>query len=362
MRPDNRFDRLESDIVDALRRAPGATPSADLDARILARAHAAVSTPKRRPQPIWFSMAAGLVLLVGSGLALRIWQQVEHAPSALDMPAAKVGAPAKTSAEQDGSAAGASTRASAESAPGALERQQKPAAREPEAKGDASAPASAVAASPAANVQSIQPSRENPPTSAAKLEGASGSPAAPAIAEEMRDAPDMATARPFPAEPEATVASAPAASPPAEQAPERVVQPVVSAPAPAVVAAQPAAPPTPAPPPAIADDLGVLDITEPQRQLGADAEKATGFAATGSMAGATDALAARDRADEADQSARAAREEGPVDAYTGSLTAVRKALAAGDEVEARRLLAQLRRAFPDRELPEDLRSWADQPQ
>jgi RNA polymerase sigma-70 factor (ECF subfamily) len=61
MSRETRFDKLESDIVDALRRAPGAAPSADLDARILARAHAAVAKPAKRPQPIWFSMAAGLV-------------------------------------------------------------------------------------------------------------------------------------------------------------------------------------------------------------------------------------------------------------------------------------------------------------
>ena len=71
----SRFDKLEVEIVDALRRAPGAEPSADLDARILARAHAAVR-PARRTQPRWMSVAAGLVVLVGSGLAVRIWQQV----------------------------------------------------------------------------------------------------------------------------------------------------------------------------------------------------------------------------------------------------------------------------------------------
>ena len=69
----------------------------------------------------------------------------------------------------------------------------------------------------------------------------------------------------------------------------------------------------------------------------------------------------RYRAEEADQAA-AASEAGRVDAYTAGLAALRKALAASDEIEARRLLAQLRREFPDRDLPEDLRSWADRPQ
>ena len=345
MRPDNRFDRLESDIVDALRRAPGATPSADLDARVMARAHAAVSTPKRRPQPIWFSMAAGLVILVGSGLALRIWQQVEHAPSALDMPAPQASAPAKSAADQDGSTAGPSSRASAESTQRAKERQQQPAASDQVAKRDASA----LAASPAANVQSLQARREDLPVSAAKLEGASGIPATSAIAGEMRDAPDMAAARPFPAAPEAAVASTPAPSPPAEPAPARVAPPEMPAAA-------------PAPPTAIADELGVLDITEPQNQPGADSGKVAGFAATGAAAVSSESLAQRDRVEEADQSAPAASASQPVDAYASKLAAVRKALAASDEIEARRLLTQLRREFPDRELPEDLRNWADQSQ
>ncbi|HWS28092.1 MAG TPA: hypothetical protein VN259_16135, partial [Xanthomonadales bacterium] len=242
MRPDNRFDRLESDIVDALRRAPGATPSADLDARILARAHAAVSTPKRRPQPIWFSMAAGLVVLVGSGLALRIWQQLEHTPSALDMPAAKVSAPAKAAPDQDGSAAGPSANASAEPAPvSAQERQQEPAASHLEDKRDASALAGPVAGGPAANEPSLQKAHENSAAAAGKLEAATGMTATTAIAEEMRDAPDMAAARPFPAEPAAVVASAPAAAPPVEQAPAREVHPETPATPQAVMAAQPAA-------------------------------------------------------------------------------------------------------------------------
>ena len=58
----------------------------------------------------------------------------------------------------------------------------------------------------------------------------------------------------------------------------------------------------------------------------------------------------------------ATSEDGPVDNYANRLAAVRKAIAAGDQTQALRLLAELRRQFPQRELPKDLRIWAEQHQ
>lgn len=369
MSRDNRLDRLESDIVDALRRAPGAAPSADLDARILAQAHAAVATPRRRGQPVWFSMAAGLVVLVGSGLALRIWQQVERAPSALDMPAANVNAPAKPAVGQDDAAAGEAARASGAAAElSAQQRQQEPVAANGGAHSNAASADSPIVASPTANLQSLQTRREMPAASTAKLETAPNI-LAPRPIQEMRDASaDMAASRPFPASTESVPASTTVASALKEAVPERVAQPGFAAAPPVAVAVPSAAAPAPAAepparlPPALAEDLGVLDITEPESPNEAAAEMATGIAVTGSVAGATDALAKRDRAEEADLPTSAPDANGPVDAFAKSLSAIREALAAGDEAKAHRLLTQLRRRFPDRTLPDDLRDWADPPQ
>lgn len=90
MSSDHRFEALEQQVIEALRRAPGPEPASSLDARILARAHAAVAAPAaRRRGPRWLGLAASLMVLVGSGLALQIWRQLEHAPSPLDAPPAR---------------------------------------------------------------------------------------------------------------------------------------------------------------------------------------------------------------------------------------------------------------------------------
>lgn len=363
MSRDNRFDRLESDIVDALRRAPGASPSADLDARILARAHAAVAAPKRRSQPIWFSMAAGLTLLVGSGLALRIWQQVEHAPSALDMPAAKVSAPAKSAADAN-SAAGPAVSSTAASTEASVQQRQQDAPTLDERR-DEPARSAPTPASRAPEQQALELRRENLAGAAAKLESASGLAASPEVADQILDAaPKPAAPRPFPAEPAPVVATDPAATMAIEQAPAREAQP--EAPAappvpPAVIAAAPVATPAPAAAPAPADDLGVIDLAKPLSQPGADAADAASIAVTGALAGGSDELAKRDRAEEFDRSV-ATGEDGPGDTYANGLAAVRRAIEAGDQTQARRLLTELRRRFPQRELPKDLRIWAEQHQ
>lgn len=361
MSRDNRFDRLESDIVDALRRAPGASPSADLDARILARAHAAVAAPKRRPQPIWLSMAAGLTLLVGSGLALRIWQQVEHAPSALDMPAAKVSAPAKSAADADSAAGPAVSSTAASGEDSVHQRQQEaPVLEEKRSELARSAP---MAASRAPEQQALELRHENLAGAAAKLESASGLAASPELPDQILDAaPKPAAPRPFPAEPAPIVATAPAATMAIEQAPAREAPAELPAAPPAEIAAAPVAAPAPAAAVASADDLGVIDLAKPLSQPGADASSAAGIAVTGALAGGSEGLAKRDRAEEADQAAAATGEDGPGDVYANRLAAVRKAIAAGDQTQARRLLAELRRQFPQRELPKDLRIWAEQHQ
>lgn len=98
-------ESLEQQIVEALRRAPGPEPGAALDAAILARARAAVTpTPRRSPGTRWLSLAAGVLVIVGGGLALRIWQQVERMPGPLDAPPAAT-APAPPEAASTSSAA-----------------------------------------------------------------------------------------------------------------------------------------------------------------------------------------------------------------------------------------------------------------
>ncbi len=88
MNRDSRFDQLEEQILAGLRSAEGPEPSSDLDARIRARAHAAVAgvsrVPARRAQPRWMGLAAGVVVLVGTGLAIRVSQQVAREPSQVD--------------------------------------------------------------------------------------------------------------------------------------------------------------------------------------------------------------------------------------------------------------------------------------
>jgi hypothetical protein len=89
MKPD-RYDALEAEILAALRRAPGPEPSAELDARILARSRrrgGGLLRPSRLT-----AIAATVLVLAGGGVALRLAQQVETVPAALQAPPPAVSA------------------------------------------------------------------------------------------------------------------------------------------------------------------------------------------------------------------------------------------------------------------------------
>lgn len=338
MSGDTRFDKLEGEIVAALRRAPGAEPSADLDARIRARAHAAVAKPARRPQPIWFSMAAGLVVLVGSGLALRIWQQVEHAPSALDAPAPAATAPAAQVSE------GASADAAQMESAGAASADRAEPARIEQAPVVA-APAK-PSEPPAAELRRDQAALEP------KREAMSGLSANAEMADSILPAPQ---ARPFPAEPAPALAAPEEAAATASSAPPasaKVAPPPASLPPP--VAAPAAAP---APMQAPTADLDKIS-TQPAGAGQDDAIQARsveGAVVPGAAAKAADGP----ERDGAPARQRAAGEDQVADPYARALAAVRDAIAAGDIDQARQLARDLRRDYPERELPEDIRALVD---
>jgi hypothetical protein len=335
----SRFDKLEVEIVDALRRAPSAQPSAELDARILARAHAAVR-PVRRSQPRWMSVAAGLVVLVGSGLALRIWQQVEHAPTALDAPPA-ASQPAAT-APATGGAAPTDGYADQATPPSEADRMS---ARE--AAGPAQERQEAV------NAVSISAETRRPALLAEPEKARAQS--VPAIADVSKPGADLA--HPFPAQapapgaappPAARPASAPAAAPPppAEPAPQLAAEPAM---------APPAAPPAPAPAaaaaaPAITGAMAKSEaLAQPMAEealVGADDRVGAARSAAGTLA--RDAAGTESKL--ADQA---------IDPWTAAIDALRRARDSGDDDSARRVLESLRRDFPQRELPEDLAAYAD---
>ncbi len=104
MKPE-QYDALEAQVLAALRRAPGPQPSAELDARILARS-------KRRgggwlrPSRLT-AIAATVLVLAGGGVALRLAQQVDTVPAALQAPPASVDNDAKAEAGQPGATASA---------------------------------------------------------------------------------------------------------------------------------------------------------------------------------------------------------------------------------------------------------------
>ncbi len=351
MSREKRFDKLESDIIDALRRAPGAAPSADLDARILARAHAAVAKPAKRPQPIWFSMAAGLVVLVGSGLALRIWQQVEHAPTALDAPrpAASNQAPA--------AAAPASSSEDAAAAPigAAAESRKRDAPARAQADTAVFAPVK-----PADQLHTAQPGAELRREQAlieSKREALNDLTAAPEVADRLLPAPE---ARPFPAEPAAVIPRQQEAPTAASRAPMPTAERIAPAPAPPAVVAAPAAPPAPATPlpmPAPAPTAGIAQASSSAPMQAAKVGASEGAAIAGRDAAAVD----EGELDADGERQRTVVEVAHDEAFSVAVAAVRNAIAAGDVEHARRLAVSLRRDYPQQELPMDVLALVDAP-
>jgi hypothetical protein len=314
----SRFDKLEVEIVDALRRAPGAEPSADLDARILARAHAAVR-PARRTQPRWMSVAAGLVVLVGSGLVLRIWQQVEHAPTALDAPPA-TSQPAAPAAVDGGAV------------PDAERMDQAAPPSEADSMASMAAAGPAQERQEAANTVSTSAETRRPALLAEPEKARAQS--VPATADASKPGADLA--RPFPAQAPAPAAAPP---PPAEPAPQLAAEPAMAA---------PAAPPAPAPAAAAAAPAVTGAMAKSEALAQPMAEEA--LAGADDMVGAARSAAgtlARDAADQA------------IDPWNAAIDALRAARDSGDDATARRVLESLRRDFPEREIPEDLAAYAD---
>lgn len=312
----SRFDKLEVEIVDALRRAPGAEPSADLDARILARAHAAVR-PARRTQPRWMSVAAGLVVLVGSGLALRIWQQVEHAPTALDAPPA-TSQPAAPAAVDGGAA---------------TERMDQ-AAQPSEADSMASMAAAGPAQERQGAADTVSTSAETRrPALLAEPEKARAQ-SVPATADASKPGADLA--RPFPAQAPALEAAPP---PPAEPAPQLAAEPAMAAPAAPSAPAPAAAAAAPAVTGAMAKSEALAQPMAEEALAGADDMVGAARSAAGTLA--------RDAADQA------------IDPWNAAIDALRAARDSGDDATARRVLESLRRDFPEREIPDDLAAYAD---
>ncbi len=381
MSRDARFDQLEAEIVEALRRAPGVEPSRDMDARIRARAHAAVATTARRSQPRWFAVAAGLMVLVGSGLALRIVQQVERAPGPLGEPMQSVPAPAATEPQERAAATEAIAEAKEVAADGDSAQAQAPApVLVPEnsmVTADAPAPeraADKVLAEPVAELAAPPP----------KVISAPASP--PAIATESARAM-REPAKPFPATSDAR------SGPLAPQEPPVTVAPMAApemAPAPA--------PPPPLPSAASDDGYAREDAARlnaaPERlreeaktrsepfqsrdreaQPGADsqlqdAEGRAGpteldqGAAAGALAPPRATTSIETAPGLAPQADAAAREFESIDTATAArraaafelrVEAIRKALERGERREARELAAALERDFPESTLPRALR-------
>ena len=85
--PHEPLDAEQRALAEALQRLPAAEPSAELDARILAMAHAALAAApaatRRSPRPRsrWLAMGsiAGAVLAAGIG-----WQLAEHGPGSVE--------------------------------------------------------------------------------------------------------------------------------------------------------------------------------------------------------------------------------------------------------------------------------------
>jgi len=336
MSRETRFDKLESTVVDALRRAPGVEPSADLDRRILARAHAAVAKPAKRPQPIWFSMAAGLVVLVGSGLALRIWEQVERAPSVLDVPPPA----ASTPVADDGAAA-------ADSVPTDADRERSGEGASP--KREQPLPAAAPAERRLPTQPGAQLRRENIATES-RLDSLSDLSANAPVADVVMPTAAPA-ARPFPAEP------APAIS--AEETAPMAAG--IAASSEMVAPAPPAAPPPPTQPPAAAK-VGVA-----RAEAVAELDSAKSRAADGAVAAAAASSAGRDFAsptkpvvdEDRERQSETTIEPQSTDHFAIAVAAIRAAVTRGDRSTARTLALALQREYPERELPDDLQALVD---
>lgn len=387
MSRDARFDQLEAEIVAALRRAPGDEPSAELDARIRARAHAAVAATTRRTQPRWLAAAAGLVVLVGSGLALRIMQQVERPPGPLDAPMQSVPAPtASGPQERAGTATEADQTAGAMPADSELVRPPEPDSQvipeattvapiqaDPEPAADKLRSSVGELAAPAAKAASSAPASPKPEPDSAEQS-------------RMRREP----AKPFPATsdarsevaPATPIEVAPIAAPPAPAPPPPPPASMDDGYARESIAADTAAP-ADAPAPPLQEEAKArsepFEIRDRDAQPGADSNSARradaevrANAAQLDERAAAGALARPPRATTGVQAAPGLTSEDAVppqefesvDAATAArraadyelrVDAIGAALKRGERNHARELAAALERDFPEATLPRTLR-------
>lgn len=359
----SRYERLEIEIVEGLRRAPGAEPSSELDARILARAHAAVAkAPMRRSQPRWMSLAAGVVVLVGSGLALRIWQQLEHAPSQLDAPPA-------ASAPMPQSSALEST-----------EMLNRADAEESVAADTVSASSEAAAGSDQIGTKRELAAPRNTPATSIPADRGSSAPAPPPMVDDRQ----RKLAQPFPAETRATGTAAAAPAAPAPAAPKRAPMPAAAAAPvakPRMEVAEPVLHPAPiaAPPPppetaasSRSKSYPVGSTPEPERSAKISLQRAakeelavpeanmdgtidvTGTRMPAALSGGSAAagMAAGNLSEAAKSAPNLA--DTAAEPFDVAVEDIRQALQQGKLTEARRLLQILRDNYPNRRLPKDL--------
>ncbi|WP_395791427.1 hypothetical protein [Aquimonas sp.] len=183
-------------MAEALRRLPAAEPSAELDARILALAHAALATApavtRRSPRPRsrWLAMGsvAGAVLAAGIG-----WQLAEHGPGSVEPAPAPRESQTRSAALEESMQIEVIQRPAAAPAspePTGVER-AKLIDAEASRLGRAAAPARADAQSPppAAIEPQMAPAAAAPPAPSPATPPEPAPPPEPALAAEARAAP-----------------------------------------------------------------------------------------------------------------------------------------------------------------------------
>ncbi len=240
-------------VIDALRRAPGPVPSAELTAAVRARAVAAL---RRRGLPTWINVAAALVLVVGAASWLRVAERVPDAMA----PMATMPPPASPLSTAPPSAPAVAPEAlSSEVLPAQMERARVPQKTGEEEPGEAitfgtpaTTPAdSSLADNPASATSRVQsPVSVSPESLESDLQRADA-----AVAKRVEQPSDkLGVARPegpgaaLDDETLATAAqeSLPGPAPVVADAPQ---EPFVPDPALSLPVAKPAAPPAPAAPP-----------------------------------------------------------------------------------------------------------------
>ena len=306
------LDANERALADLLARDALPGPSPQLDARILAAARAATSTPERasrRPRPRWIagmSIAATLVLAVGIAWRLRPLPERPVASEAPTMVSAvRVVEPAQPAA-------------SPAAASDVVYSQPQPPARE--------------------LPKTVPAERESAPTDARKQ-----APPAPPVAFDEPSPMDTQAPAPPP--------------PPAPVAPKSIANGMAAPAAATMPAAKMQAPAAAAPP----------DAFEPARAK-EDARTLDRVETTGSRirrddtveAGNVDAAAAANAAAEDGVSRAVLDEEPPATADSPQvqeawLQRIRELLSAGETEAARNSLSEFRRRYPKYALPEDLR-------